>query len=174
MKRHRTAAKVGLATRDRRDVAGVAPERRNAVPAAALGAPAHPRPRLTLADASVRTHTLVPTGRLDGHSAPVLEAEMERLFDSGISRLVLDLRELTDVDATGLAVLAFRCRLCKRRGFDLALIPGSRLMQRAFEELGVNELLPAPDEQITAARLRGGAEEHGPDEVHSESGSRAG
>jgi anti-anti-sigma factor len=154
MKRHRTVAKMRLVARDGSGVAGANPERMNALDEASVRpAPGSGKPALTLADSGVRTHTLIPTGRLDRHSAPVLEAEIERLCDSGVTSLVLDLRELAYVDSTGLAVIAFRCELCKRRGYDLALIPGSRLMQRAFEGLGVTDLLAPPEDRIAASRL---------------------
>jgi anti-anti-sigma factor len=110
---------------------------------------------------------------LDRHSAPVLEAEIERLYDSGVTSLVLDLRELAHVDSTGLAVIAFRCELGKRRGYGLSLIPGSRLMQRAFEELGVTDLLPPPEGRIAASRLPAATSERPSADMASGEGSRA-
>jgi anti-anti-sigma factor len=109
-------------------------------------------PSLTLASPVVRMHTLILTGELDRRSAPMLEAEIERMYEDGVTGLTLDLRELTYIDSIGIAVIAFRCGLCKRRGQDLALIPGSRLMQRAFEQAGVTDLLPLGDGRITAPR----------------------
>jgi len=97
-------------------------------------------------------HTLILTGELDQRSAPMLEAEIERLYEDGVSGLTLDLRELTYIDSIGIAVIAFRCGLCKRRGQGLALIPGSRLMQRAFEQAGVSDFLPSGEARITAPR----------------------
>jgi anti-anti-sigma factor len=152
MKRHQTAAKIRLVARDERSLAGPSLERTHIVHEASVrSAPGSRKPGLTLADPPLRTHTLIPTGKLDRHSAPILEAEIERLYDDGVTGLVLDLRELTYVDATGLAVIAFRCELCKRRGYDLSVIPGSRLMQRAFEEVGVTDLLPPPEDRIAAS-----------------------
>jgi anti-anti-sigma factor len=89
-----------------------------------------------------RTHTLILTGGLDRRSAHALEAEIERLCDDGVTGITLDLRQLTYIDAVGVAVIAFRCRLCQKRGYDFALIPGSQLMRDAFERAGVTELLP--------------------------------
>jgi anti-sigma B factor antagonist len=152
MKRHRTLAKIRLVAQEERGLAGAALDRTHPVKEASVRPhPASGKPGLTLAASSVRTHTLIPTGKLDRTSAPVLEAEIERLYDDGVTSLVLDLRELTYVDSTGLAVIAFRCALCKRRGFDLRLIPGSRLMQRAFEEAGVTDLLQPPEDHIAAS-----------------------
>ncbi len=106
-------------------------------------------PKVALGKASImpssvrrRTHTLILTGSLDRGSVQVLEAEIERLCEEGVTGITLDLRQLTYIDTIGVAVIAFRCGLCERRGYDFALIPGPRLVQRAFEHAGVSELLP--------------------------------
>jgi anti-anti-sigma factor len=106
---------------------------------------------LALARANVWTHTVILTGELNRRSAHTLEAEIERLCDEGVTGITLDLRELTHIDSTGVAVIAFRCGLCKRRGFDFALIPGSRLVHRAFERAGVADFLPfrEPDREVS-------------------------
>lgn len=87
---------------------------------------------------SVRTHTLILTGELNGGSVLALEAELERLCDEGVSGITLDLRELASIDAVGVAVIAFRSGLCQRRGCEFTLIRGSRSIDRAFEHAGVN------------------------------------
>ncbi len=97
-------------------------------------------------DIGLRMHTLVLTGSLDRSSVHRLEAEIERLCEEGVTGITLDLRQLADIDAFGVAVIAFRCGLCRRRGYDFALIRGSRPVQRAFEKAGVSELLPFADE----------------------------
>jgi anti-anti-sigma factor len=168
MKRHRTAAKIRLVARDERGEARMASDLTHTLNDPSTSPePESRKPGLTLAGSSARTHTLIPTGRLDRRSAPILEAEIERAYENGVTSLVLDLRELTYVDSTGLAVIAFRCELCKRRGFDLRLIPGSRLMQRAFEEAGVTDLLQPPEEAIAASGLPAGTSEHSSGEVAS-------
>jgi anti-anti-sigma factor len=110
-------------------------------------------PSYVPANASVRTHTLILSGALDYRSAHALEAEIERLCEEGVSGITLDLRELEHIDAVGVAVIAFRSGLCKRRGHDFALIPGSRQIHRAFEQAGVTELLAFQEEDVTAPRL---------------------
>ena len=101
-------------------------------------------------DIGLRMHTLVLTGSLDRSSVHTLEAEIERLCDEGITGITLDLRQLADIDPFGVAVIAFRCGLCRRRGYDFELIRGSRAVQRAFEKAGVSELLPFVDESAPA------------------------
>jgi len=51
-------------------------------------------------------------------------------------------------------VIAFRAGLCKRQGHGFSLIPGSRTVQRAFEQAGMISLLPFQDDEVTARRLR--------------------
>lgn len=99
---------------------------------------------LALADVEVKlwTHTLVLTGELDRRSAHTLEAEIERLCREGVTGITLDLRELSYIDWIGVAVIAFRCGHCKKRGCDFTLIPGSPSIQRAFDRVGVSDSLP--------------------------------
>jgi len=94
-----------------------------------------------------RMHTLILTGSLDRGTVCQLETEIERLCEEGVTGITLDLRELTQIDAIGVAVVAFRCGLCLRRGYDFALIRGPRGVQRAFEHAGLSELLPFADER---------------------------
>jgi anti-sigma B factor antagonist len=103
---------------------------------------------------SAWTHTLILTGELDRGSVHVLEGEIERLCEEGVTGITLDLRELEHIDSIGVAVIAFRCGLCRRRGHEFALIPGSRSVQRAFEQAGVAELLPFRAAEIAAPSRR--------------------
>lgn len=92
-----------------------------------------------------RMHTLVLTGSLDRGSVRQLEVALEALCEEGVTGITLDLRGLTHIEAIGVSVVAFRCGLCQRRGYDFALIRGSRAVQRAFEAAGLSELLPFED-----------------------------
>jgi len=102
----------------------------------------------------VWTHTLVLTGDLNHRSVHTLEAELERLCDEGVSAITLDLRRLASIDSIGVAVIAFRCGLCQRRGHGFEVIAGSRSIQRAFEQAGVTDSLPFRDDEVAARRLR--------------------
>lgn len=117
--------------------------------------PALSEPCLVPALPSAQPHTLILTGELDRGSAHALEAEIERLCEEGVSGITLDLRGLTYIDSIGVAVIAFRCRLCQRRGYDFALVRGSRSINRAFEQAGVLELLPFQEEAVAVPRLPG-------------------
>jgi len=113
---------------------------------------ARPRPAVRKNRSAVRerraktpraaTHTLVLIGELDRTSTHTLEAEIERLCDTGIIGITLDLSKLSGIDSTGVAVIVFRHKWCTRRGCELALIPGSSAIQRAFELAGAIDALP--------------------------------
>lgn len=111
--------------------------------------PAKDRP-VALSSVTTWTHTLMLSGELTYRSAHALEVEIERLCSAGVTGITLDLRGLDEIDAIGAAVIAFRCGLCQRRGYDFALISGSREVRSAFEQAGVAYLLP-PDEQAASA-----------------------
>ncbi len=116
--------------------------------------PARSQPHPLAESVSVRMHTLIPTGELTHRSAHTLEVEVERLFEEGVTSLVLDLRRLTQIDPIGVAVIAFRCRLCQRQGNCIVLIPGPPQIQRAFAGAGLIDRLPFQTDELAARRLR--------------------
>ncbi len=103
--------------------------------------------------AGVWAHTLVLTGALTRRSAHALEVEIEDLCEKGVTAIKLDLRQLTQIDSVGVAVISFRCGLCQRQGRGFSLVPGPRFVQRAFEQAGIVDLLPFDDGAIEAHRL---------------------
>jgi anti-anti-sigma factor len=149
MKRHRTASAVSVGTGNEGGaVASVADQTHTAFNKNARTRAASSEPSLALAGVSVWTHTLILTGELNHHSAHALEAEIDRLCGEGVTGITLDLRELKSIDSIGVAVIAFRSRLCTRRGYDFAVIPGSRLIHRAFEQAGVAGLLSFQEDEV--------------------------
>ncbi len=154
MKRQLTASAVSLGTRVEGDAAeGVVERARSALEERTNAQPGSSEPALVLTSVDARTHTLVLSGELDYRSAHTLEAEIERLCDERVTGITLDLRELTYIDSIGVAVIVFRCGLCKRRGHDFALIAGSQFVHRAFEQAGVTDLLPFQEDEDAAPRL---------------------
>ncbi len=108
---------------------------------------------LVLTSVNTWNHTLILTGELTHRSAHALEVEIERLCEEGVTDITLDLRDLTGVDPVGVAVIAFRCGLCEKRGYGFKLIRGPQPVQRAFEQAGVLGLLPFEDGDEAGARL---------------------
>jgi anti-anti-sigma factor len=148
MKRHQTAPAASLSEGKGSAVVSLATQTRTAF--GKKPQPASGEAAVALASVSAWTHTLVLTGELDRASAHSLEAEIERLCEDGVTGITLDLRELTYIDPIGVAVIAFRCGLCRRRGYDFSLIPGSPHIRRAFEQAGVTDLLPFRDDDPAA------------------------
>jgi anti-anti-sigma factor len=164
MKRHLTAFPIGVGTREAPEPGarqGPSDEPFASATRAAFGGAGtrtHASNRtVALASVSEWTHTLVLSGELTHRSAHALEVEIERLCAAGVTAITIDLRELAGIDPIGVAVIAFRSGLCKRRGYDFTLIAGSRHVRRAFELAGVAYLLPV-DEELAAppepARVR--------------------
>jgi anti-anti-sigma factor len=152
MKRHQLAIAASMSNED--DALGsVATQTRTAFNKNTHIQPASSEATFGPTAVSLRTHTLILTGALDGASAHALEAEIERLCAEGVTGITLDLRELTYIDLTGVAVIAFRCGLCQKRGYDFALIPGSRFIHRVFERAGVTDLLPFQRDDVAAPRV---------------------
>jgi anti-anti-sigma factor len=116
-----------------------------------LSETAHARPQLTLASEPVWRHKLTLTGKLDHRSAPELEEEIECLCEEGVTTLTLDLRQLDAIDSTGATAIARRGAVCKMRGRDFAVIPGSRVIHRALAEAGATDLL-MPDPNASVVR----------------------
>lgn len=109
--------------------------------AAGKVSPARPRQR-QLRSVADWTHTLVLEGELTHRTAHALEVEIERLCEQGVTAITLDLSGLAAIDPVGVAVIAFRCGLCERRGYGFDLVRGSRRVQRAFTRAGVAGALP--------------------------------
>ena len=147
MKRHLTAPEMTVGRLKGGGVSRIV-SRQGTVSNGARPQTAERERKATLASVTVHTHTLGLTGELHRRSAHALEAEIERLCDEGVTGITLDLRELDYIDSTGIAVIAFRARLCKRRGYEFAVIPGSRFMHRALEQAGVTDLLPFEDSGV--------------------------
>jgi stage II sporulation protein AA (anti-sigma F factor antagonist) len=85
-------------------------------------------------------HTLALTGELDMDSASVLEEAVREVCASG-TELVIDLREVTFMDSTGLRVLIVAGTLCEEMGHELRIIPGEDI-QRILEISGLDHVLP--------------------------------
>jgi anti-anti-sigma factor len=111
---------------------------------------AHMRPQLTLARPPAWSHKLILTGSLNGRSALELEDEIECLCQEGVTTLTLDLRQLDAIDATGIRVIASRGAVCRQRGRELAVISGSRIIQRALAEAGAPDLLSSDPSGVAA------------------------
>jgi anti-sigma B factor antagonist len=88
--------------------------------------------------------TIALAGEADILGAPELEAAFAEACSGAPApgRIVLDLRNLTFIDSSGLHALVTGHQLCCARGHDLKVIPGPANVQRLFELTGMNQILP--------------------------------
>jgi anti-anti-sigma factor len=116
---------------------------------------AYARPQQSLASEPVWRHKLILAGKLDDRSASELEDEIECLCEEGVTTLTLDLRQLDAIDSTGVNAIARRGAVCKMRGRDFVVIPGSGVIHRALAEAGATDLLtPDPNASVVQCLSR--------------------
>ena len=108
---------------------------------------ASPRPgELLLEDhADGPRHRVALAGEMDIANAHRLLETVETLCAGGAEEVLLDLRELTFVDSTGLRTLAECQRRCAEHGCAFALTPGPPPVQRVFEVAGLLDVFPFRD-----------------------------
>jgi anti-sigma B factor antagonist len=87
-------------------------------------------------------HTLILTGELDIAHASQVEAMIKHLCDSEVPGIALDLTGLTFIDSTGIRAIVTAQKLCRERGHEFAIVPGTAAVQRAFEATGLLGTLP--------------------------------
>jgi anti-sigma B factor antagonist len=83
--------------------------------------------------------TVRPEGELDLATAPLLEAQVERI--EGAERVVFDLRELTFLDSTGLQVILRAEAAARRDGVEFAVVRGPRAVERLFSVMNLEQRL---------------------------------
>lgn len=84
---------------------------------------------------------VVPFGELDLDTVRDIEERLLELQQNGFREVVLDLRNLTFIDSSGVHVIVAADRLARRDGTRFVLIAGPSAVQRVFEIAGIEELL---------------------------------
>ncbi len=82
-----------------------------------------------------------PVGALDLATAEILDDQLSDLRGAGFRRLVLDLRELSFMDSTGLRLILRWDAEARQDGFEIGLVAGPPPVQRVFELTGTLGLL---------------------------------
>jgi anti-anti-sigma factor len=91
------------------------------------------------------TCVVAPVGELDLATAPSLSAALAAAPARGAARVVLDLRQLTFVDSSGIGAIIKIQRHFSVEGVGFGVIKGDERVQRAFELAHVAPLLPWTD-----------------------------
>ena len=82
-------------------------------------------------------------GELDMGATFSLEPELDRLLgDEDVRRLVVDLRDVTFVDSTGLRLILDLHQRAEREDRALSLVRGAPPVQRVFTLAGLDDVLP--------------------------------
>jgi len=97
---------------------------------------------------------VAPAGELDLSTAPKLELQLHELRDSGFRRIVLDLRRLTFMDSSGVALILREDRLASAGDHAFSLIAGPPPIQRVLSICGVLDRLPFEGSRIGASATR--------------------
>ena len=98
--------------------------------------------RPSLFRCSLRTADGVATvklaGELDVAGVPETEMTLREALDAGCRRLVIDLRDLTFMDSTGITLLVRWDLGARNDGYDLALIRGNERIHRLLTLTGLD------------------------------------
>lgn len=89
--------------------------------------------------------TIVLAGEADLLGAPQIEAALKDAAAGESQLVIVDLRELTFIDSSGLQALATGHELCRSRGHELRIVRGPANVQRLFDLTGMSEVLPFVD-----------------------------
>jgi anti-anti-sigma factor len=84
---------------------------------------------------------VIPHGEIDLASVGVLDSKLRELRDTGFDHLVLDLREVTFMDSTGLRLILSWDQEASAEGVDFELIRGAPIVQRLFDVTGIGARL---------------------------------
>ena len=119
--------------------------------------PADPTLRVQI-EPSDRSATIRLIGELDIATVDRFEARSDELMAEGFDHLVLDLRELTFMDSSGLrAIVKLHC--IARGSVRLQIVDGPDHVQRVFTVTGLRRVLPfaaATDAPAEPASDQGG------------------
>lgn len=84
-----------------------------------------------------RQATVSVTGEIDIGTSPGLDACLERCLAEGCTEIVLDVTEMTFIDSSGLAVVAFVTKALKLRGGRVTLRNASPTVQKLLDIVGL-------------------------------------
>lgn len=87
-------------------------------------------------------------GEVDLATAPELEAALERALSPEAATLIVDLRGVSFLDSTGLALLVRHDRMAATAGGRMIVVKGPAQVQSVFEITRVSELLTMVDEPL--------------------------
>ena len=94
-----------------------------------------------------------PVGELDLTTVGAVDEQIAELRSAGFGHVVLDLRELTFMDTTGLQLVLALDSAARADRLDLSLVQGPPAVERLFDLCGVLDRLPFRAGRAGAASL---------------------
>jgi anti-sigma B factor antagonist len=85
------------------------------------------------------------SGELDLAAVPQVHARFNELAPDGVSEVVLDLREVTFMDSSGIGLLIQLMNKTGTAGFSFGVLPGNGQVQSLMRTTGLDRLLPIID-----------------------------
>lgn len=94
-------------------------------------------------------------GEVDIYTAPRFKESLLALLDDGVSDIVVDLGEVEFIDSTALGVLIGGVRRVNAAGGSMALVVGTRPVQRVLSITGLDKVFSIhPTREAALAALR--------------------
>jgi anti-sigma B factor antagonist len=88
-----------------------------------------------------RVTVLAPRGRLDMASAPAFREQVKQLVESGTTRLVVDLGDVSFVDSSGLGAVIGGLKLARHAGGDLRVARANQQVLLVLDLTSLNRVL---------------------------------
>jgi anti-anti-sigma factor len=88
---------------------------------------------------------VVVQGELDLGAVPTLDEQVTSLEQDGVKAIILDLRDLSFIDSTGLRALLAASSRAANDGHRLAIVGASDPARRLFELTGTERILNQPE-----------------------------
>lgn len=89
---------------------------------------------LGIEEVATKIVTITVKQRLDLFRAQEFRNQMQKLFDEGVSHMVIDLSQADFLDSAGMAALVSALKQCRQRNGDVRLVtPQSEAVKRTLE-----------------------------------------
>lgn len=101
-----------------------------------------------------RIAIVAPIERVDAFSAPALRAELDKVLETGIHRIIIDLSAVPFLDSAGMAVLVSLLKRTRSMGGDCKLVwPHAEGARRILHLTKFDRVFDMADTAAAAQRL---------------------
>jgi len=89
-----------------------------------------------------RTLVYEMAGELDHKSSTQLRRNMDRIIEKGgITNLIMDMKDVTLMDSSGLGLIMGRYRVLRQKGGTLKVVNAGRAVKRVLALAGIDKLV---------------------------------